>query len=163
MEVLWAPWRMQYVSGAAQPAGCLFCTARAANDDSRQGILLRAGTAFLILNAFPYASGHVMVATNRHVASPEDLDETESRDVMRVTQRAVAAVRAAYRPDGFNLGANLGRVAGAGVEGHLHLHVVPRWNGDTNFMPVLGGVKVLPESLEDTFRRLRPHLAAADG
>src|SRR5437867_3460842 len=132
MEVLWAPWRMAYVSGAAQSSGCFLCSARAATDDAGQGVLHRAATAFLILNAFPYASGHVMVATNRHVASPEDLDEAESLDVVRVTQRALAALRAAYRPDGFNLGANLGRVAGAGIEGHLHLHVVPRWAGDTN-------------------------------
>jgi ATP adenylyltransferase len=163
MDVLWAPWRMAYVSGAAQPAGCLFCSALATADDAKHGILHRAGTAFLILNAFPYASGHLMVATNRHVASPEDLDEGESLDLVRVTQRALAALRAVYRPDGFNLGANLGRVAGAGIEGHLHLHVVPRWAGDTNFMPVVGGVKVIPESLEETFRRLRPRLAEQDG
>lgn len=159
MDVLWAPWRMAYVSGEAQPPGCLFCTALAAGDDAKHWILDRAGSAFLILNAFPYASGHLMVATVRHVASPEDLDEQESRDLMRATRRALAALRTAYRPDDFNLGVNVGRAAGAGVEGHLHLHVVPRWTGDTNFMPVVGSVKVMPESLEETFRRLRPHLA----
>jgi ATP adenylyltransferase len=111
-----------------------------------------------MLNAFPYATGHVMVAPNRHVASPEDLEEPESVDLFRATRQAMAALRAVYRPDGFNLGANVGRVAGAGVEGHLHLHVVPRWAGDTNFMPVVSGVKVLPESLDETFRRLRAHL-----
>jgi ATP adenylyltransferase len=111
-----------------------------------------------MLNAFPYATGHVMAAPNRHVASPEDLEEPESADLFRVTRQAMAALRAVYRPDGFNLGANIGRVAGAGVEGHLHLHVVPRWAGDTNFMPVVSGVKVLPESLDETFRRLRAHL-----
>jgi ATP adenylyltransferase len=159
MDILWAPWRMRYVSGGEQPAGCLFCTVLAAADDVAQGILTRARTAFLILNAYPYAPGHLMVATNRHVASPEQLDPEESLDLIGLTQRGMGAVRAAYRPDGFNLGANIGRVAGAGVEGHLHLHVVPRWAGDTNFMPVVGAVKVMPESLEESFRRLRPHLS----
>jgi ATP adenylyltransferase len=160
METLWAPWRMRYVSGGEPPAGCLFCALLGGADDAARGILTRARTAFLVLNAYPYAPAHLMVATNRHVASPEDLDAGESLDLVRLLQRAVAAVRAEYRPDGFNLGANIGRVAGAGVEGHLHLHVVPRWAGDTNFMPVVGAVKVMPESLEDTFRRLRPHLPA---
>ncbi len=157
MDILWAPWRMQYVTGEQQPAGCLFCALLAASDDAKQGILARARSAFLILNAFPYAPGHCMTATNRHVASPEELDAEESQDLWRLTQRAVAALRATYRPDGFNLGVNIGRAAGAGVEGHLHLHVVPRWAGDTNFMPIVGSVKVMPESPEDTFRRLRPH------
>jgi ATP adenylyltransferase len=100
-----------------------------------------------------------MAVTTRHVASPEDLDAEESLELWQATQRAVTALRAVYRPEGFNVGANIGRVAGAGVEGHLHLHVVPRWAGDTNFMPVVGAVKVMPEGLEETFRRLRPHLA----
>ena len=159
MGILWAPWRMAYVSGAQQPAGCLFCTAFATGDDVAQGILARGQTAFLILNAFPYAAGHLMVATRRHVGSPEELDAGETLEVWRLVQRAVTALRAVYRPDGFNLGANVGRAAGAGVEGHLHLHIVPRWAGDTNFMPVVGALKVIPESLEDTFRRLRPHFA----
>ncbi|MGH7265754.1 MAG: HIT family protein [Candidatus Rokuibacteriota bacterium] len=158
MDVLWAPWRMAYVSGAPQSPGCLFCRALEAGDDAGQRILERGEAAFLMLNAFPYATGHVMAAPNRHVASPEDLEESESADLFRVVRRAMTALRAVYRPDGFNLGANVGRVAGAGVESHLHLHVVPRWAGDTNFMPVVSGVKVLPESLDETFRRLRPHL-----
>jgi ATP adenylyltransferase len=159
MDVLWAPWRMAYVSAAQSPAGCLFCTTLAAADDNRQFVLSRGRTAFLILNAFPYALGHLMAVTTRHVASPEDLDAEESLELWQTTQRAVTALRAVYRPEGFNVGANIGRVAGAGVEGHLHLHVVPRWAGDTNFMPVVGAVKVMPESLEETFSRLRPHLA----
>jgi ATP adenylyltransferase len=158
MDVLWAPWCMAYVSGGAHASGCLFCRALGAGDDAAQMVLERRATAFLMLNAFPYATGHVMAAPNRHVASPEDLEEPESADLFRVTRQAMAALRAVYRPDGFNLGANIGRVAGAGVEGHLHLHVVPRWAGDTNFMPVVSGVKVLPESLDETFRRLRAHL-----
>jgi ATP adenylyltransferase len=159
MDVLWAPWRMAYVSGAPPLAGCLFCTTLTAADDDRRFILSRGRAAFLILNAFPYAPGHLMAATTRHVASPEDLDAEESLELWQATQRAVTALRTVYRPEGFNVGANIGRVAGAGVEGHLHLHVVPRWAGDTNFMPVVGAVKVMPESLEETFRRLRPLLA----
>jgi ATP adenylyltransferase len=158
MDVLWAPWRMAYVSGQAPP-GCFFCSAIAARDDADLLIVARGSSAFLMLNAFPYAVGHLMVAPHRHVASPEELDEAESLDLMRFTGRALGALRALYRPDGFNLGANLGRVAGAGVEGHLHLHVVPRWTGDTNFMPVVGAVKVLPETLDETLRRLQPHFA----
>ncbi len=160
VDILWAPWRMAYVSGGAQPAGCLFCAALAAADDTTQGILARAPSAILILNAFPYAPGHLMTATARHVASPEDLDAGESLELWRLTQQALVALRAEYRPDGFNLGVNVGRAAGAGVEGHLHLHIVPRWAGDTNFMPVVGAVKVMPESLEETFRRLRPRFPA---
>ncbi len=157
MDVLWAPWRMAYVS-AAEPAGeCLFCAAQAAEPDDRHWVLARLPRTFLMLNAYPYASGHLMAATRRHVGTLEELEEEERAELMRLAGRAVAALRAVYRPDGFNLGMNIGRAAGAGVEGHLHLHVVPRWVGDTNFMPVVGAVKVLPESLEDTFRRLKPH------
>jgi ATP adenylyltransferase len=161
MDILWAPWRMKYVSGAESPAGCLFCTAVADGDDATQGVLARDARAFLILNAFPYAAGHLMVATRRHVGSPEDLEAEEALGVWRLAQRAVTALRAVYRPDGFNLGVNVGRAAGAGIEGHLHLHVVPRWAGDTNFMPVVGAVKVMPESLAETYRRLRPHFEPA--
>ena len=160
MDLLWAPWRMAYVSGAGLPPGCLFCTVLADADDARHGILLRAPSALLMLNAFPYAPGHLMTATARHVGSPEDLDAAESLDLWRLTQQALVALRAEYRPDGFNLGANVGRAAGAGVDGHLHLHIVPRWAGDTNFMPVVGAVKVMPETLEETFRRLRARFTA---
>jgi ATP adenylyltransferase len=154
MNVLWAPWRMAYVSADPPIAGCLFCNALAAGDDAGQGILRRDGRAFLMLNAFPYSTGHLMAVTTRHVASPEQLGDEEQLDLMRLVQRGLTALRVVYRPDGFNLGANLGRVAGAGVEGHLHMHIVPRWSGDTNFMPVVGSVKVMPEGLDETFRRL---------
>src|SRR5262245_29398748 len=160
MDLLWAPWRMAYVRETAPPSGCLFCRVLTDADDARHGVLFRAPSALLMLNAFPYAPGHLMTATARHVGSPEDLDSAESLDLWRLTQQALAALRAEYRPDGFNLGANVGRAAGAGVDGHLHLHIVPRWAGDTNFMPVLGAVKVMPESLEETFRRLRPRFPA---
>ncbi len=160
MNVLWAPWRMAYVEGERSTEGCLFCAALAAGDDAGHLVLERGRSAFLILNAFPYASGHLMAVVNRHVGTLEDLTADEQLDLMRVAQRGLSAVRAVYRPDGFNLGLNLGRAAGAGVEGHLHLHIVPRWIGDTNFMSVVGSVKVMPEGLDQTFRRLRPHLAS---
>ena len=151
---------MAWIGASKAPAaGCVFCNALESRDDRTTYLLERSEHAFLILNAYPYALGHLMAVTNRHVASPEELDAEESLELWRATQRGVAALRAVYRPEGFNVGANIGRVAGAGVEGHLHLHVVPRWAGDTNFMPVVGAVKVMPESLEETFRRLRPHLA----
>ncbi|MGH7320961.1 MAG: HIT family protein [Candidatus Rokuibacteriota bacterium] len=150
---------MDYVRSEQRPVGCLFCTALRAGEDATHRILARARSAFLILNAFPYATGHLMAATNRHVGSPEELSDEESLDLMRVSGRAVAVLRAVYRPDGFNLGLNVGRAAGAGVEDHLHLHVVPRWAGDTNFMPIIGAVKVVPESLDETYRRLQSHLS----
>ncbi len=149
---------MAYV-GAGQPSrGCFLCVAQATTDDAAHYVLDRAGTGFLILNAFPYSAGHLMAVVNRHAGNLDELSEEEQLDVMRLARRGVDALRRAYRPDGFNLGVNMGRAAGAGVEGHLHLHVVPRWIGDTNFMPVVGAVKVIPEALEETFRRLRAEL-----
>jgi ATP adenylyltransferase len=151
---------MAYVSGAVRRSnGCLFCAALGSSDDRACLILCRRPLAFLILNAFPYSPGHLMAALTRHVgpleaATPEELAET-----MALVQSAIRALNAVYHPDGFNVGVNQGRVAGAGVEDHLHVHVVPRWNGDTNFMPVLGDVRVLPESLDTMYDRLRPALS----
>jgi ATP adenylyltransferase len=150
---------MSYVSAAGvPPAVCLFCSAVGATDDRQALVLLRQGRAFLILNAFPYASGHLMAAPVRHVGSLEEATPEELSDTMGLVQRAVRALQAAYGPEGFNVGLNQGRVAGAGVPGHLHVHVVPRWHGDTNFMPVLGQTKVIPEALEITYDRLAPVL-----
>jgi len=132
----------------------VFCAALAAGDDRRALIVERGKLAFLILNAFPYASGHLMAALNRHGCSLEDATSAELTETMALTQRAVRALRATSHPDGSNLGVNLGRVAGAGVPDHLHVHVVPRWEGDTSFMPVIGETKVLPETLETTHDRL---------
>ena len=159
MNRLWAPWRLAYVSGAEPATGCVFCEALRDDDDRRRFVLHRGRTAFLILNAYPYAPGHVMAVLNRHVGSVEEATPDELGEAMRLVQQATAALRRAYRPDGFNIGLNQGRVAGAGIEGHLHVHVVPRWNGDTNFMAVLGEVKVLPEALAATWERLRAALS----
>ncbi len=146
---------MSYVSAAGAPgAGCIFCCAVALGDDGRALILYRGRRAFLILNAFPYASGHLMAVITRHVGTLEEATLDELSEIMTLVQTAVRALRSVYGPDGFNIGLNLGRAAGAGVPGHLHIHVVPRWDGDTNFMPVIGDTKVLPESLETTYARL---------
>ena len=148
---------MSYVSSAGGPeAACVFCTALAAGDDRRALILQRGTLAFLILNAFPYASGHLMAVITRHVGSIETATTDELAEAMALIQKGTRALDAAYRPDGFNVGVNQGRVAGAGVLGHLHIHLVPRWNGDTNFMTVMGNTRVLPEELSQTAARLRP-------
>jgi ATP adenylyltransferase len=161
MDRLWAPWRMRYVSEAGVPSACVFCAALAAGDDVRTLVVHRGKLAFLILNAFPYASGHLMTALNRHGGSLEDATSAELTEAMELTQRAIRALRTTYRADGFNVGVNEGRVAGAGVADHLHIHVVPRWDGDANFMPVIGETKVLPETLGTTFQRLSAVLAAS--
>jgi ATP adenylyltransferase len=153
---LWAPWRMAYVGASEQPAaGCIFCRALEAHDDRSSLILHRGQHAFLILNAFPYAPGHLMAVLNRHVGAVVDATTEELADAMGLVQRAVRALGEEYRAQGFNIGVNQGRVAGAGIQDHLHIHVVPRWNGDTNFMPVISDVRVLPESLASTWDRLR--------
>lgn len=146
---------MAYVAGGPAAGGCIFCQALQAPDD-RQALILRRGRlAFLILNAFPYTPGHLMAVVNRHVGTVAEATAEELGEAMALVGAATEILRAEYRAEGFNIGINQGRVAGAGVEDHLHIHVVPRWNGDTNFMPVLGEVRVLPEALETTYDRLR--------
>ena len=150
---------MAYVATAGETAptvsaGCIFCEALAGSDDRRTLVLLRSPQAFLILNKYPYASGHVMAALARHVGALEDVTSEELAQMMHLVQVATRALGRAYRPDGFNVGLNQGRLAGAGVPGHLHMHVVPRWSGDNNFMAVVGETRVLPESLDATYDRL---------
>jgi ATP adenylyltransferase len=146
---------MSYVSSAGGPeAACVFCSALASGDDRHALILRRGRQAFLILNAFPYASGHLMAVITRHVGTIEAATPEELAEAIALVQTGTRALDAAYHPDGFNVGLNQGRVAGAGVLGHLHLHLVPRWSGDTNFMPVIGETRVLPESLDATYDRL---------
>ena len=150
---LWAPWRLEYIEQADEQAGCVFCLA-AEGDDEERHVVHRGERAFVMLNKFPYSSGHLMIAPYRHVGELAALEDAEALEVHRLASSALEALGAEYAPHGYNLGWNLGRVAGAGVVDHVHLHVVPRWNGDTNFMPVLADVKVLPEHLIDTRRRL---------
>ena len=154
---------MEYIRKAAAPKGCLFCRVAASKADRANLVLLRKGSALLLLNRFPYNPGHLMMAPLRHVAGFSGLRAMERADLLELTALAEAALAREYRPDGMNAGANLGRVAGAGFPGHLHLHLVPRWNGDTNFMPVIGGVRVLPESLARTWARLRRALGGRRG
>jgi ATP adenylyltransferase len=158
MNRLWAPWRMSYVTGATPTTGCVFCLALAGDDDRRVLVVRRGRAAFLILNAYPYAAGHLMAVINRHVGRLEHAEPHELTEAMTLVQQAVTALRREYRPDGFNIGINQGRVAGAGIDEHLHVHVVPRWNGDTNFMPVMADTKVLPETLDATWKRLHAAL-----
>ena len=167
MERLWAGWRMAYVSGEAGkkrhphsgPHPCLFCGLTRVKPGVKSLVLARTPGVIVMLNLYPYNVGHVMVAPTRHRASLSRLTSEESLEMAEWLGRVEGALRRAYRPHGFNIGMNLGRSAGAGVLGHLHWHVVPRWNGDTNFMPVAAGVKVLPEALDRTYRRLHDALA----
>ena len=152
---------MAYVGGS-HSGGCIFCDKLREARDPDNLILHREERAFILLNLYPYNSGHLMVAPSIHTADLASLPSEVSVDLWALTRRAVGALTAEYRPDGFNVGMNLGRVAGAGVPDHLHVHVVPRWGGDTNFMPVTADTKVLPESLEQTYRRLRRHFGTAD-
>jgi ATP adenylyltransferase len=159
MERLWTPWRMTYI-GASQPAGCFLCAKTAEDRDQENLIVYRSALGFVLLNLYPYNTGHLMVAPFLHTADLAGLPADVGADLLALTQRSVAALTEEYRPDGFNIGMNLGRLAGAGVPDHLHVHVVPRWGGDTNFMPVTADTKVLPESLDQTYRRLRPYFDA---
>jgi ATP adenylyltransferase len=153
MERLWAPWRLEYIATADDEPGCVFCTALE-GDDEEKLVVHRGEHAFVLLNKFPYSSGHFMVAPTRHLGEFPALDDDEALEIQRLTVAGMTALATLYEPHGYNLGWNLGRVAGAGVVDHVHQHVVPRWGGDTNFMPVLADVKVLPEHLSETRRRL---------
>jgi ATP adenylyltransferase len=151
---LWAPWRMRYVQGERKDEGCIFCVAAEPGEDAARLVIGRGERCLVMLNAYPYNSGHVMVFPARHVPSIEDLDDAELLELMTLTRRALRAVRGTYGPDGFNLGINEGEIAGAGFAGHVHLHVVPRWAADSNFMAVTADTRVLPQSLEDSYAQL---------
>lgn len=159
MKQLWAPWRLQYV-GAPKAEGCIFCAAASGKDDRKSLIVHRSPLAFVILNLFPYNSGHAMVVPYRHHPRVGDLSDSEKLELMKLLELTMRAQEMAFHPEGTNVGMNLGRVAGAGIEDHLHIHVVPRWVGDTNFMPVLGDTKVIPEHLEATYQRLHDAFVA---
>ncbi len=159
MDYLWSPWRLAYVTGTGQTGACVFCTAIEAAADAAPLIVHRGATCFVILNLFPYNSGHLMVVPNRHLASLAAASPDELAELMELTRRCEVALTEAYAPHGLNMGINLGKPAGAGVLDHVHMHVVPRWNGDTNFMTVVGETRVLPEELPVTADRLRPIFA----
>ena len=159
MDRLWSPWRLAYVMGAAapSPSGCIFCDAAAAGTDSGDSLVVaRSSLAYVILNLYPYNNGHLMVVPNRHIGSLASATAEELGELIRLTRDAEVALSEAYQPHGLNVGINLGRAAGAGVLDHIHIHLVPRWTGDTNFLSAVGETRVLPESLGATVTRLRP-------
>ncbi|HTZ99559.1 MAG TPA: HIT domain-containing protein [Candidatus Aquilonibacter sp.] len=160
MDYLWTPWRYRYIANASKDEGCVFCDALAANNDAETLIVLRGQKNFVILNRYPYTSGHVMVVPYAHVAELTAADPETLAEMMRMAQRAQGALAQTYHPEGFNLGMNLGRAAGAGITQHLHLHVLARWAGDANFMTVVGETRVEPEELSTTYDRLRKALAS---
>jgi ATP adenylyltransferase len=154
MDYLWTPWRYRYIADASKDEGCVFCSAVALNNDRQALIVLRGVKNFVILNAFPYTSGHVMVVPYQHTADLPATDPETLAEMMVLAQRVQVALENIYHPQGYNLGMNLGRAAGAGVTGHLHLHVLPRWSGDSNFMTVVAETRVEPEDLSTTYEKL---------
>ena len=153
MKRLWAPWRTKFVQN--KPTGCVFCDVQNEADGAGNLILARGKGCFVILNRYPYTTGHLMVVANQHRNSFEDLDAEMRAEMMELSSYALVVIRRIYQPDGFNMGANIGEAAGAGVTGHVHMHVVPRWAGDSNFMLTLAETKVMPEALAETYERLR--------
>ena len=154
MEYLWSPWRMRYITNHETSPECVFCEAARQEDGPANLIVARGDHAYIIMNRYPYTSGHVMVVPYAHQASFEQLDGESRAEIMELLARVMQVVRAVYAPEGFNVGANIGSAAGAGIADHVHFHVVPRWGGDTNFMSSLASTRVLPETLEDTYQRI---------
>lgn len=160
-ERLWAPWRSAYIRAAANaPVGCVFCRVRRRRNDRVNLVIHRGAHAFVLLNRYPYNVGHLMIAPYRHTARMDRLSPEEGQELFSLAQRMIQALTRLLKPHGFNLGMNLGRLAGAGIPGHLHLHVVPRWRGDTNFMPVIGSTRVMSASLRTLYTRLHGAMAS---
>ena len=157
METLWAPWRMEYILGEnkKEKPGCIFCNRLRRSQDQKDLILMRSKNAAVIMNRFPYNNGHLMVMPNRHIGDLQKLNAREIAEIHKLLSLSLDAMNKEIRPDGFNIGLNLGKVAGAGVADHIHWHIVPRWSGDTNFMPVISETKVMPEHLQSVYLRLR--------
>lgn len=155
MNHLWSPWRMTYIENHTKEDGCVFCNAQAKEDSAENLIVFRGERAFVILNLYPYTSGHLMVVSYEHKPNLEELDIETRTEMMELTSRCTTVLRKLYKTESFNVGINIGEAAGAGVVGHVHIHIVPRWNGDTNFMSTLGATRVLPEALEDTYKKVR--------
>lgn len=156
MDNIWAPWRIDYILGK-RPEGCIFCTSAGEENDESNFILFRGQFNYIIMNIYPYNPGHLMIVPYLHTPILEGLPDDVSLDFMKSTQKALSVLREALNPDGFNLGLNLTKCGGAGIEEHVHLHVVPRWEGDTSFITVLSDVRVIPEHLRATYNKLRPH------
>ena len=158
---LWAPWRIKYIL-KEKPDGCVFCEKLNDNNDKDNYILERGKDSFTIMNIYPYNNGHLMIVPNRHIAEIEQLTVNEMSEMMELVSRAVKALKKSMNPEGFNMGANIGRIAGAGIADHIHFHVVPRWTADTNFMPVLSNTDVIPEGLNQTYDNLKGALEEID-
>ena len=154
MEQIWAPWRMEYIR-MEKPEGCILCEKPARNCDEEDYILHRGGKNFVIMNTYPYNPGHLLIAPYRHLGSLDELDDEERNEHFALVCRCLELLREKFHPDGFNVGINMGKVAGAGIDSHVHTHVVPRWQGDVNFMPVISDVRVVPEALAETFEKLK--------
>jgi len=152
MKILWAPWRIKYILGKKEK--CIFCDKVKNNNDRENYVLLRGKNGFVMLNTFPYNNGHLMVAPYRHVPDFEGLEENELGELMGLVKKSTQILKKALKPEGFNIGINMGKVAGAGVEGHIHIHIVPRWEGDSSFISTVGDTKIIPESLDDTYKKL---------
>jgi ATP adenylyltransferase len=155
MDFLFSPWRYSYVTAAAKPGECVFCAILQAQNDAESLVVHRGNGCFVLLNAFPYTSGHSMVVPYEHVDELQKLGRPVAEEMMALTQKLEGVLREIYRPDGINLGMNLGKAAGAGVAGHIHMHVLPRWFGDTNFMTAVGETRVLPEDLQATYQKIK--------
>jgi ATP adenylyltransferase len=154
MDHLWTPWRYAYVTSGGKTKECIFCELPK-QDDEKAGIVFRGSKCFVILNSYPYTSGHIMIVPYEHVDELQKLETSAAREMMDLSQRMEGVLREVYRPDGINLGMNIGQAAGAGVAGHIHMHVLPRWSADTNFMTTVSETRILPESLDTTYQRLR--------
>ena len=157
MENLWAPWRKAYIQKEKKEEGCLFCRILEVNEDEANLVLIRKERCFVMLNLYPYNNGHLMIAPYAHVASLEALEKEDRDDLFETVAKACENLRTEMNPEGFNIGMNIGAIAGAGLADHIHVHIVPRWGGDTNFMPVVGTVKVISEMLQDTYNRLKKY------
>ena len=155
MEHLWSPWRMKYIRRKRTPGGCVFCDAITLNNDDASLVVTRGTYAYAILNKYPYTSGHILVVPYAHIDKFEDLNPDAYAEIMLLIRQSIQTIDAVYQPNGYNLGANLGTVAGAGIANHIHFHIVPRWNGDTNYMTAVGDTRVLPEDLNVTHKKLK--------
>lgn len=153
MKQLWAPWRIKFLE--RKEKGCVFCRIQSETTDQDNLVMFRGTSVFVILNRYPYTSGHILAVTNSHIATIEDMDPNSRVEIMELIMKSVKVLRKVYRPDAFNIGTNIGKSAGAGIEGHIHFHIVPRWTGDANFMETLADTKIIPESLQNSYKRIR--------
>ena len=154
MKHIWAPWRMEYI-GLKKTEGCILCEAPRRSSDAENHILFRGEKNYIIMNSYPYNPGHLLVVPYRHIASLEEMSDEERHEHIDIVSRSVAVLQRVFSPGGFNLGTNIGKIAGAGIDDHVHTHIVPRWQGDTNFMPVIGDIRVVPQALAETYRKLK--------